>query len=508
MSILQVPLSLWPAILGVATLVYVSSLVVYRRFFHPYAKIPGPFLPAVTRFYEWYFQSIKPGQYFKEIERLHNIYGPIVRISPNEVSLSDPSDYDKIYNVSSGFFKDPDFYNVGTGTDNAMFSQPSNEVHRRMRAPLSPAFSRKSILEIEDLVQAKVDKLCAILQRNIDRGVGTNLEQIFPSISLDIVTDYLFDDCWNFLDDENIGWFFDIMRSNAPRMYNMQQFPWLDKPTRKLMPVWIAKLFEPRIVNFLQFHQKNVDMIQKIKTKFDAGIKPARPTLFHTLLDPNATDGHVVPSLMDMVDDAFIFTGAAADTVGNTLLVASCHILTDPDIYSRLRGELLDAFPDPSIRGKWTEYEKLPYLTALIKESMRLSFGVICRLPRCAGASGATLQGYFIPPGYAVGMSAYMMHRNPEVFPDPDKFDPARWLASPEEVRAREKCLVPFSRGSRMCIGHNLAWCELYLTLGTLFRRFGNLTSPEFGPEDLVWEDSFASRLPEGSRTLMAFGSK
>jgi len=92
-----------------------------------------------------------------------------------------------------------------------------------------------------------------------------------------------------------------------------------------------------------------------------------------------------------------------------------------------------------------------------------------------------------------------MMHRNEEAFPSPDTFDPMRW-ADPSKLRAREKCLVTFSRGSRACIGQNLAMCELYVTLGNLFRRFDKLKPFDIGQEDMSLVDYFTAFHPKGSR--------
>lgn len=94
-----------------------------------------------------------------------------------------------------------------------------------------------------------------------------------------------------------------------------------------------------------------------------------------------------------------------------------------------------------------------------------------------------------------------MMHRNEEAFPSPDTFDPTRWT-NPATVRARERCLVSFSRGSRTCIGQNLALCELYVTLGTLFRRFENLKPFDVGPEDMTYVDYFTAFHPKDARAF------
>lgn len=100
-----------------------------------------------------------------------------------------------------------------------------------------------------------------------------------------------------------------------------------------------------------------------------------------------------------------------------------------------------------------------------------------------------------------VSMSSYMMHRNAEAFPDPDVFDPDRWM-DPERFHERDKYLVPFSRGRRMCVGINLAWCELYVTLGTLFRRFGDLTCFDVGDEDMIYQEYFSAFHPPEKRRL------
>ena len=133
---------------------------------------------------------------------------------------------------------------------------------------------------------------------------------------------------------------------------------------------------------------------------------------------------------------------------------------------------------------------------------MRLSFGVVGRLPRVVPDHGASFHGNFIPPGTIVGMSSWMMHRDPEVFPDPMSFDPERWLQSTEQTQRLNHNMVPFGRGSRQCVGMPLAYAEVYVMLGTMFRRFPKkLRIRNTTPETMTdYEDWFSSYHPYSKR--------
>jgi len=115
---------------------------------------------------------------------------------------------------------------------------------------------------------------------------------------------------------------------------------------------------------------------------------------------------------------------------------------------------------------------------------------------------GASFHGNFIPPGTIVGMSSWMMHRDPEVFPDPMSFDPERWLQSTEQTQRLNHNMVPFGRGSRQCVGMPLAYAEVYVMLGTMFRRFPKkLRIRNTTPETMTdYEDWFSSYHPYSKR--------
>ena len=192
------------------------------------------------------------------------------------------------------------------------------------------------------------------------------------------------------------------------------------------------------------------------------------PTIFHQLLN---SDGPVEEkSLGRLNDEAVTVIGAGMVTTANVLAVTSYYILEQPHILHRLRAELQAAMPDQTTLAPLMQLERLPYLTAIINEGLRLSHGIVHRLQRVAPDRALTFNGWTIPSGTAVSMSGFMIHINPAIFPEPQEFRPERWLKQDSTARL-QKYLISFSKGTRACQGINFAYAELYLTLAAVFRR-------------------------------------
>jgi hypothetical protein len=162
------------AFLAGAVFLYTISICVYRRFFHPLAKVPGPFLPAVTKLYQSYYNH----RYYLQIEKLHHRYGPVVRITPDEVHLADPENYDKIYYMGTKYWKSPIFYNA-LCVPNSSFGTPPNEIHKVRRGALNPMFSRQKVLELEGIVQEKAEKVCTRMRQGVETNQPVDLHHAF-----------------------------------------------------------------------------------------------------------------------------------------------------------------------------------------------------------------------------------------------------------------------------------------------------------------------------------------
>ncbi len=202
----------------------------------------------------------------------------------------------------------------------------------------------------------------------------------------------------------------------------------------------------------------------------DAGNKSeSHPTIFHELIHTTELPPED-KTLMHYVEEGQSVVGAAIITTTHYLITTAYHILANPPILAKLKAELEEAMPDGKLLS-WQQLERLPYLTAVVFEGYRISYGVSHRLQRVSPTEPLIYNDYTIPAGTPVSMTAIFMHENEKYFPDPKAFKPERWL-NPGSRDRLEKYLVNFSRGTRGCLGRNLAEAEIYLTLAAVFRRF------------------------------------
>jgi cytochrome P450 len=108
------------------------------------------------------------------------------------------------------------------------------------------------------------------------------------------------------------------------------------------------------------------------------------------------------------------------------------------------------------------DIQSLPYLSAVVREALRVSMANPTRLPHVVPAGGWTFKSTPFPAGTLVGCSAYELHCNESVFPNPYAFQPERWLEGNVTPDAN-KYWFAFGAGPRGCIARNLAMAELYM---------------------------------------------
>ncbi|KAH0536973.1 hypothetical protein FGG08_006201 [Glutinoglossum americanum] len=291
---------------------------------------------------------------------------PVVRITPDEIHLSDPENYEKIYYIGTKYWKSPTFYN-GFGIGYSTFSTLRNDVHAVRRAALNPMFSRRMVLNLEGLVQEKAEKLVNRAQHAFAEKKPLDIHHGFRAISVDVISDYAFNRCYNLLDRPDFGVeFFQRVSELGHVMWFFQQWPWV-QPVAFLTPKWMASIVSKPLEQLMNMQEDCVRQIIAVTKQMEAGEykEGGRTTIFHQLLDPGVTEGHVVPTVNQLKDEAYSLLGAAADTTGNALTVGAFRVVTDKAIYRKVVAELTEAFPDENTRLDFMTLEKLPYLVSL-----------------------------------------------------------------------------------------------------------------------------------------------
>lgn len=201
----------------------------------------------------------------------------------------------------------------------------------------------------------------------------------------------------------------------------------------------------------------------------------AHPVIFHEILqsklpESDKTDSH-------LSEEALTIVGAGTATVAWVLSVATYHLILNPRILTKLKSELKSAIPDPDTNVPVEVLENLPYFEAVVQEALRIADGIPTRLQRVSpekpllfiDRSGSGKE-YSIPAQTPVGMSSLLIHHDESIFANAESFIPERWIDNPQLSRF----FVPFARGTRQCLGINLAYVEIYLCLAAVFRRFGS----------------------------------
>ncbi|PLB53537.1 cytochrome P450 [Aspergillus steynii IBT 23096] len=461
--------SLW-AFLGLLTL-YLVVRSIYRLYFDPLSHIPGPKLSILTDLYEFYYDLVLGGRFLFHMEKWHEQYGPIVRINYREVHIIDPEFYDEIY--AGGIRrrdKDPKFI-TGFGLPTSMVATVGHDHHRFRRNILNNFFSRRSVQELSPMIELRVQQLVQRLEEFHHDQTPVCLDDAYAALTSDIITHYCYGRSWGYLETKNFhSDVREVLKDVTGFVHINRCFPWFTGLMR-MVPERLMRFMQPgkRVMFDIQraIYQHALEEGTEPLTK---GEKPQRANMFEQLNDPSLPAEE--RTLQRLQEEGITLLSAGTETTARALTVATYHLARDNEIVQKLRSELKTVLPTPTSRATWTELEKLPYLTAVVHEALRTAFGLVIRLPRVAPTEVLQYKDYTIPPGTPVSSSAYFIHRDPNIFPEPEKFKPERWIRNGEFDRGLTRYIV------------SLAYLELYMAFAYLLRRF-DFDLHETGPANV-----------------------
>jgi cytochrome P450 len=167
-----------------------------------------------------------------------------------------------------------------------------------------------------------------------------------------------------------------------------------------------------------------------------------------------------------LFDETITLCGAAQETTADAMSWALHLLVTHPEIYARLRREVDEVLGDRSVT--YQDLERLPSSLQVFKEALRLypPGSIMLR----GAVRDTAIGGYRVPRGATVAISIWALHRRPDVYLDPERFDPDRFRR--EQERKIPKCgFMPFGAGRRVCLGNHFSLMEGQALLATLLQR-------------------------------------
>ncbi|EXJ68442.1 uncharacterized protein A1O5_08234 [Cladophialophora psammophila CBS 110553] len=462
----------------------IFSFIIYQRWFSPLAKINGPFWASLSPL--WKLLSFNNGNFHETILALHQKYGPIVRIAPNEVIISDRSAIREIYNTVQG----RDFLKIIRSAFTAfrptIFGQRDPYLHAQRKRIVSHGYSMNALQSMEKFVQERLQIFMSKMSGFAASGAEINLGKWCHFFAFDVIGELAFSEGFGMLEtgveDEHIRLINNQMEFGStigmmPSLIPYTKWPWLPIP-------WLQSLQAGR--------ERLKELTRSRVERRQEKVSDRKDLLGRLIEAKDPVTGQMLDSI-DLRTEAFSSIVAGSDSTSSALSYTFYHILGHPAVYEALTEELRAAFPERNYLTDETpptyaDFGKLPYLQAVIKESLRLTPPATINLPRYVPEGGRVVAGTFFPAKTIVGMSALPVHLDPETFgPDAHMFNPDRWIdgsggISPEEM---QRYWMPFGHGSRQCIGKNVAMMELVKLVGTLLLYFDvelvNTTSSSFG---------------------------
>ncbi|KAI1094246.1 cytochrome P450 [Rostrohypoxylon terebratum] len=495
-------------------LILVCGWVVYQLLwvlwnvspFHPLYRIPGPKLAAATYLPEYWYDFVRHGRYTVKIGKMHEIYGPLVRINPDEIHCSDFNFVDTIY-AAGGRKRDKSAHQCrGSPFEFSIFVTKDHDHHRFRRAPLVKFFSKPQIVQYEPHIRGYAQRLCQKLLAEVGVGKPFTVQDAYSCFGSDVISDYCYGKSFGFLDRD--GWLpnyrkplYSLFNANFVCRFHpifkhaLLAMTWAMDYLPEGMGLMIRTL-KVDIPERVRQSKENAEAVVEGK-KLPEGVKG---NIFNELLDSDLPPAEKTSERL--VGEALAMMSGGTETGSWALTVLTFYMLSQPETFAKLTDELRSAVPDPLDLPSWSELERLPYLSAVVQESFRLAHGGSIRSARVPTDEDLVYRGewkgekveHVIPRGWAMSMSGFLIHHDESLFPDSYKFVPERWLDEKGNRRHDlDRCLFSFSKGTRMCIGINLALCEMYtLTAAFALRVFPHMRLYETTEDDVRYDHDTA----------------
>ncbi|KAF2088093.1 cytochrome P450 3A3 [Saccharata proteae CBS 121410] len=440
--------------------------------------IPAPFPAAWTNL--WLLWQCRKGERYLAVHDAHKTLGKLVRIQPHHVSVADPTAIPIIYGHGNGFLKS-EYYDAFVSIQRGLFNTRDRAEHSRKRKTVSHTFSAKSVGQFEQYMHGNLDMLVAQWDKMSNQAKGGYFDMDalhwFNYLAFDIIGDLAFGAPFGMLKEGKD--FAEVRETPDSEPKYAPAIEVLNRRGEVSGTIGILPQIKPYAKYIPDpFFYKGVEAVQnlagiavaRVNQRLKDADKVDRVDLLARLMEGRDEKGEKL-GREELTAEALTQLIAGSDTTSNTSCALLFHCLKHPQVVEKLQRELDQAIPNIETVPDFSMVKDLPYLDAVIKETMRIHSTSSLGLPRIVPPGpGVNVAGHHFPQGTVLSVPAYTMHHSKEIWgPDADEFRPERWEKATEEQKA---AFIPFSYGPRACVGRNVAEMELALIVSTVFRRY------------------------------------
>ncbi len=346
--------------------------------------------------------------------------------------------------------KSPSYDGIRLVLGNGLITS-EGEFWKRQRKLAQPAFHRERLSELAGAMVRDTADMLGEWEREGDRGF--DLHDAMMRLTLRIVGHTLFSTDVQ-ADAGAVGEAFAVAIHRANE----------EATAMVKLPMWLPL---PGNLKFRRAMKTLDGLVHRIIAERRAMAEGLRPRDLLAMLMSARDDDGAGMSDAQLRDEVMSLVGAGHETTANNLSW-TFHLLGDhPEVAERVAAEARAAFGDRA--PTMEDCKSLPYTKRVIEESMRL-YPPVWGLERIA-AEDDVVSGVRVRKGTFVGMIPWCIHRDPRYWPDPERFDPERFL--PEAVEKRPRyAYLPFGAGPRVCIGNGFAMMEAQLLLAMIAKDY------------------------------------
>ncbi|KAI0265867.1 high nitrogen upregulated cytochrome P450 monooxygenase 2 [Gloeopeniophorella convolvens] len=442
---------------------------------HPLAKYPGPVIAKTSKWWAAYVNA--RGYHHRYIKSLHDQYGDVVRVGPNELSVRDPSFINQVLG-QGGLPKGPRW--DGRPKPEALVELRDPILHLQQRKPWNRAFSSTAMKEYETVVAKRTRQLVARLEeivRDSGRkdGAAVNIGAWMNFFTTDFMGDMAF------------GGGFELMRDGGDKegLWTLLQSSLYVSSTLAhvsyILPLVNAILGDNgtirRARNFCSEHA-----LGRLK------IGAKRKDLFYHLSGEGLPENER-PPMGAIAQNGILAIIAGSDTTSAVLTAIIHYLLRYPEAYERLQKEVDAAFPPGEEPLDVVKLSQMEWLNGCINEALRLQPPVPSGSQRslARGKGDRAFGNIVLPESTQLYIHTYSMHRDPRNFHTPDTYLPERWLSKDAPAGEHNPAaFIPYSYGPTSCAGKNLATLEMRMVLCWIIRQFHLSKTPDLNLEE--WE--------------------